>query len=274
MDIIIPILALGALGLIFGVGLSIASKKLAVHVDPRLEQIHGLLPGSNCGACGGAGCFGFAEAVLSGKLSVDACRVSEHAAKEQIARLLGQKIEKKVKNVAVLHCHGGSKRVKDKFIYSGVKDCIAANMAMAGPKACFYGCIGYGTCARACPFGAITMNEENLPVVNEDKCTACGKCAAVCPKKLYTLAAVNKTYAVRCKSLDIGKKVMEACSVGCIACGKCEKACPVKAIKIIDNLSIIDYKICDNRGECFKACPVNTIATKEDKIWKNRLEKN
>ena len=95
-EIIIPVLTLGALGLLFGVGLAVASKRLAVQTDSRLEKIHGLLPGSNCGACGGAGCFGFAESLLSGKVNIDACRVSEDEVKKQIAQLLGKKLEKKI----------------------------------------------------------------------------------------------------------------------------------------------------------------------------------
>ena len=267
MDILIPVITLGGLGLIFGIGLAIASKKFAVHIDARLEKIQGLLPGSNCGACGGAGCFGFAQDLLSGTRSADGCRVSDDEVKEKIAQLLGKKLEKQVKKCAVLHCHGGSKRAKDKFEYSGIQDCTAANALLAGPKACEYGCIGYGTCARICPFGAITMNEENLPVINEATCTSCGKCASACPKKLFTMIPITNTYAVRCKSQDIGKKVMDVCSVGCIACRKCEKACPVHAITIVNNLSVIDYSLCDNRGECLKVCPTKSIAVKKDKQW-------
>jgi ferredoxin len=114
------------------------------------------------------------------------------------------------------------------------------------------------------------MNEEDLPVVDGNKCTACGVCVAVCPKKLFSLVPTAKTYAVRCKSLDMGKKVMEVCSVGCIACRKCEKACPAGAIKVINNLAVIDYNICDNRGECFKVCPTKAIAVMEDRVWISR----
>jgi len=268
MDILIPILALGALGLIFGVGLAIASKRLAVQTDPRLEKVHGLLPGSNCGACGGAGCFGFAESLLSGKANIGACRVAEEKMKEQIAALLGQKVEPKVKQVAVLHCNGGTK-VKDRFIYKGIEDCTAANLVLGGQKACVYGCLGFSTCVEVCPFGAISMNEEDLPVVDEKKCRACNKCVEACPKQLFSLVAVSKTYAVRCKSQDLGKQVMEVCKVGCIACRKCEKACPVGAIKVVDNLAVIDYNICDNRSECLKACPTKTIARKEKGVWES-----
>lgn len=270
MEILIPILVLGSLGLIFGVGLALASKRFCVASDPRLEKIIAHLPGANCGACGLPGCIGFAEGLIQGTCTPERCASADEEARKEISEILGVEHKVKVKKVALLHCNGGSQRAKDKFVYQGLRDCISANTVMLGPKACIWGCIGFGTCVRVCPFGAITMNEEDLPVVNEDKCTACGKCVAICPKKLFSLAAVSKTYAVRCKSLDFGKQVMEVCSVGCIACRKCEKACPVKAISIADNLSVIDYSICDNRGECFKVCPTNTIAQKENKVWKSK----
>jgi electron transport complex protein RnfB len=189
-DILIPVLTLGSLGLLFGIGLAIASKRFAVRVDPRLEKIHGLLPGTNCGACGGAGCFGFAEGLLSGKMDPGACRVSEEAVKDQIARLLGKSLEKKVKKTAVLHCNGGS-RVKNRFMYQGIEDCVAANLVLGGQKECVFGCLGFGTCAQACPFGAISMSDKDLPVVDKNKCKACNKCVIVCPKKLFSLVSVT-----------------------------------------------------------------------------------
>lgn len=256
----------------FGVSLAFAAKRFCVVVDPRIEKIFANLPGANCGACGMPGCMGFAEGLIKGTCTVDKCVATQEEARSKIAEVLGIEVKKKIKKIAIVHCNGGEKRVKDKFIYSGIRDCISAGLVMEGPKACVYGCIGYGTCARACPFGAITMNEEGLPFVHEDKCTSCGKCVAACPKKLFELVPVTKTYAVRCKSLDLGKKVSDVCSVGCIACRKCEKACPVKAIKIVDNLSVIDYSICDNRGECFRVCPVNSIAKREKRRWVSREE--
>lgn len=258
MDILIPILTLGSLGLIFGIGLAIASKKLAVEVDPRLEKIHGLLPGSNCGACGGAGCFGFAERLLKGDLDISACRVSQQQVKEQIAKLLGKEIGQETKKTAVLHCYGGHK-VKDKFIYDGIKDCVAANLVLGGQKACVYGCLGFGDCVRVCPFGAIKMSGEGLPVIDENKCKACNKCVALCPKKLFTLVPLTKKVFVACCSRDLGKDTRLVCSVGCIACRKCEQICPEDAIHVIDNLAIIDYNKCTSCGKCVDACPVKTI---------------
>jgi len=258
MEILIPILTLGALGLIFGVGLAIASKRFAVQVDPRLEKVHGLLPGSNCGVCGGAGCFGFAQDLLSGKRTIDACKVSEEAVKEKIAHLLGQKLEKKVKTVSALHCFGGI-RVKDKFIYDGIEDCVAANLVLGGQKECVYGCLGFGDCARICPFGAIEMIPEGLPVVNEAKCRACNKCVLICPKKLFELVPVSGKVYVACSSHDSGKDTKAVCPVGCIACGLCVQACKFDAIHVIDNLAVIDYNKCTSCGECVRVCPMKTI---------------
>jgi RnfABCDGE-type electron transport complex B subunit len=269
MDILIAILTLGSLGLLFGVGLAVASKRLKVEVDPRLEKIHGLLPGSNCGACGGAGCFGFAEEILSGKKKIDACRVSEDSVKEAIAGILGRELKKDVKKIAVLYCAGGVK-VKDKFIYDGIEDCIAANQVLGGMKECVFGCLGLGTCVKVCPFDAIKMSvPDGLPVVDENKCKACNKCILACPKKLFSLVPATHTVYpahvhmggvyVACMSHDSGKDTKAVCPVGCIACKLCEKACPVDAIHVIDNLAVIDYNKCTFCGKCVEVCPMKTI---------------
>lgn len=261
MQILYPVLILGSLGLLFGLGLSIAAKKFCVAVDPRIEKVFALLPNTNCGACGMPGCMGFAQGLIKGICTIDGCTVMEDEARCKIAQVLGIDAKTKVKQAAILHCGGGN-RVKNKFDYVGIKNCIAAAQLQKGQKACVYGCIGFGTCAVECPFGAISMGKDDLPVVDEEKCTACGKCVEVCPNELFSLADVTKRYIVRCKSQDLGKKVMDVCKVGCIACLKCEKACPIGAIKIINNLAVIDYNICDNNGKCAEVCPTKCIAMK------------
>jgi RnfABCDGE-type electron transport complex B subunit len=258
MEILIPILTLGILGGLFGLGLALASKKFAVETDPKLEKIHGLLPGANCGACGGAGCFGFAQLILSGKAKIDSCRVANDKIKEQIAEVLGRKLQKIAKSTAALHCAGGTK-VKDRFLYSGIEECVAANLVLGGQKECVFGCLGFGDCARICPFGAITMPGESLPIVDKNKCKACNKCVEICPKKLFSLVPLTHTVYVACSSLDLGKDTRVVCPVGCIACHKCEEVCPVDAIHVIDNLAVIDYNKCTSCGECVKVCPTKTI---------------
>ncbi|MDD5060345.1 MAG: RnfABCDGE type electron transport complex subunit B [Candidatus Omnitrophica bacterium] len=258
MEILTAILVLGGLGMAFGIGLAIASKKLSVHVDPKLEEVHHLLPGSNCGACGNAGCFGFAESLLSGKSNLNACRVCSFEIKEKLAKIMGTSVEKQAKKVATLHCHGGI-RVKDKYLYSGLKDCVSANQFLKGQKECTFACLGFGTCVLACPFEAITMSEDNLPVVDISKCRACNKCVLACPKKLFSLISVTNPVYVACSSHDSGREVKDVCPVGCIACKLCEKACKFDAIQVTDNLAVIDYHKCTSCEACVKVCPAKTI---------------
>src|SRR3989338_7508616 len=112
MEILVPVLTLSILGLLFGVGLAIAAKKLWVSTDPRIDQVFSLLPGANCGACGKAGCIGFAEGLIQGDCTVDKCVLSDAPAGEKIAGILGVEITTKIKTVATLHCNGGKNRAK------------------------------------------------------------------------------------------------------------------------------------------------------------------
>ena len=262
MEILTAILTLGCLGLLFGIGLAIASKKLAVQINPKLDEVQHLLPGSNCGACGNPGCFGFAESLLSGKSVVDGCRVCSQEIKEKIASIMGVTFEKQTKKIATLHCNGGI-RVKDKYLYDGVDDCVAAILVLAGQKECVFACLGFGTCVKACPFGAISMSGEALPVVDKAKCRSCNKCVLACPKKLFSLLSVTYPVYVACSSHDLGRDVKNVCSVGCIACKLCEKACKFDAIHVIDNLALIDYHKCTSCKECVKVCPAKTIRVRE-----------
>jgi Na+-translocating ferredoxin:NAD+ oxidoreductase RNF subunit RnfB len=258
MEIFIPVLILGSLGLLFGLGLAIASKKFRIVTDPRLEEILSCLPGANCGACGMPGCMAFAQSLIKGKASLDSCRVMEEEARKKAAEILGIRLETQVKKIAVLHCGGGN-RVRDRFQYNGLGDCIAANLVLGGQKECVYGCLGFGTCEKACPFEAIRMSEQGLPVVDAQRCRGCGKCVQICPKGLFSLIPINSKVFIACSSQDIGKNTRAVCAGGCIACGKCEQVCPVGAIKVIDNLARIDYNKCTSCGDCVKVCPTKCI---------------
>ncbi|MFA4988831.1 MAG: RnfABCDGE type electron transport complex subunit B [Candidatus Omnitrophota bacterium] len=261
MEIISAVAILGFLGLVFGIGLAFASKKFSVHLDPKLEQVQHLLPGGNCGACGNPGCFGFAESLLKGSNNVDDCRVCSEEIKEKIAGILGVSVGKQAKKIALLHCGGGVK-ARDKYIYDGVHDCVSANMVLGGQKACVFACLGFATCVKACPFGAISISADGLPVVDKDKCRSCGKCVSACPKKLFSLVDSSHSVYVGCSSHDTGKNVRAVCSAGCIACRLCEKACKFDAIHVVDNLAVIDYNKCTSCGECVKVCPNKTLKTR------------
>ncbi|MBN3038472.1 MAG: Fe-S cluster domain-containing protein [Candidatus Omnitrophica bacterium] len=253
-----PVLTLTGLGIFFALVLSWASKKFAVAQDPRIAQVLEKLPGANCGACGMAGCARFAESVVKGEVALESCKACSQEAHSEIAQLLGIELAKTEKKIALLHCHGGEK-AKEKFEYKGIEQCQAAAQLMGGNKLCSYACLGFGDCMRACPFGAITMSKEGLPVIDKELCTACGKCIQACPRNLIKLIPYKAEVYVGCASRDPAKTVAKICSVGCIACKKCEKVCPADAIKVVENLAIIDYDKCTSCGKCLEACPRKII---------------
>ena len=257
-DILVPVIAMTGLGLTFGLGLAYALKIFGVEVDPTVALILTKLPGANCGACGKAGCAGFAEALKKGETLPASCVVSNDEARKGIAELLGIAHTPKVKTTATLLCNGGTRAI-DKFAYRGIKTCKADTLIFDGHKACAFGCLGFGDCVRVCPFDALRMGEDGLPEVDLDKCTACGNCVRECPKKIFVLTPIKNNYYVKCSSTDPGSVVAKVCKSGCIACHKCEKACPVAAIKVESNLARIYYDKCQNIGECAKVCPTKVI---------------
>jgi electron transport complex protein RnfB len=256
----VTLVVLAGLGIVFGIALALVAAKFAVEVDPKVEKVRETLPGANCGACGFAGCMGYAEAVVGNPdVAVNMCAPGKAPVAEKIAVITGKKAEKVDPKIARVFCQGGTSLSQRKFIYTGVQDCAAAVLAAGGDKSCEYGCLGYGTCMRACPFDAITMSAENLPLINPEKCTACGKCVAACPKQVIELTPTAKAVVISCHSRDKGVDVKKKCQVGCIACGICVRTCPVNAIAIDNNLARIDHSKCIVCGLCVKKCPTNAI---------------
>lgn len=249
---------MAVLGLIFGAGLAYALKIFGIDLDPAVALILAKLPGSNCGACGRAGCAGFAEALKSGEAMPSACAVSSDDARQAIAGILGVDFKPKIKTIATVLCNGG-KNAKDKFNYRGIKTCKAASLVFGGQKECAFGCLGFGDCVEACGFGALVMSEQGVPEVKMDRCTSCGKCVKACPKNLIEMLPAERPYYVKCSSKDPGRLVSKVCRSGCIACVKCEKACPNQAIKVKENLSRINYNLCKDAGKCIEACPTKVI---------------
>lgn len=258
--IYLALAVLGGLGIVFGIALAIVAARFVVKVDPKVEKVRETLPGANCGACGFAGCMGYAEAVVGNPdVAVNLCAPGKSPVAERIAEITGKKAEKVEPKIARVFCQGGTSLSQRKFIYTGVHDCTAAVLAAGGDKSCEYGCLGYGTCMRACPFDAITMSPDNLPVINPDRCTACGKCVAACPKQVIELGPASNAVVISCHSRDKGADTKKKCQVGCIACGICVRTCPVDAIAVENNLARINFDKCIVCGLCVKKCPTGAI---------------
>ncbi len=256
---IAAVISLTGLGFIAAAGLSVASKKFHVEVDPRQEVLEGILPGLNCGACGYAGCSGFAGGLLTGDAEPTACAPGGEGVISQLAEFLGLEVGDVVKKVAVLRCGGGHGKAVLEAGYDGVRECRAAILVGGGGKACRYSCVGYGTCEMVCPFDAIVMGSDGLPVVDPEKCTACNKCVVACPRDVLALEPLSHQVRVWCSSSDAGPRVRKVCQVGCTACGICEKVCPVDAITLDANCAFIDPHKCVECGICAANCPQDTI---------------
>jgi len=258
ISIMLPSVVLGALGVVFGLGLAFASKVFEIKEDERIAQIREILPGVNCAACGYSGCDGYAAAIARGEAAPTQCPVGGKELAVQIGGIMGVEVGDMERKVARVECGGNEKVCKKIYRYDGIMDCAAAEQLHGGHFACSYGCLGYGNCVRACGFGAIFI-EDGIARVISSKCTACGKCAKVCPKKLIELIPVESLYTVRCDNKDKGSDVRKVCSVGCIGCGRCVKVCAYGAIELDGHIAHIDPCKCANCGECVKVCTPNSI---------------
>ena len=205
-------LIMGGFGLLIGIGLAIASKIFYVYVDPLVLAVDDALPGANCGGCGLPGCSSNAEAIVAGTAAPNSCVAAGPEVAEAIAELLGVAIEVKEPDIAAPGCKYSIEDADIKYIYDGLSDCKAAALFSGGMKVCSIGCLGLGSCVKACQFGALSMGPEGLPIVNETLCTGCGACEKVCPKNIINLSSVTR------------RIILEYTTEMCTS--PCQRACP------------------------------------------------
>ena len=256
---------MGGLGLFFGSVLAVANRFLRVEEDPRIDSVEGLLPGSNCGACGEPGCRALAEKIVTGDVAPSKCTVSSSGGIDAIAELLGVDAGDAQKRVARLHCAGGRGRAEQIAAYDGHPSCQAAHIVGAGGKGCTWGCLGLADCERVCTFDAIWMSADALPVVLPDACTACGDCVDVCPRDLFEILPIEVQLLVQCRIPLSGDEARELCAVACDTCGRCAQDAAPGLVSMVNNLPIVDY----TRGgpaapEAVLRCPTGAIAWLED----------
>ncbi len=221
------VILMGVIGLVLGLIIGVFAKFFHVASDPRVDLIIELLPGANCGGCGMAGCADFARAVLDGRIAPSKCPVSSSEQVSAIAHALGIEAGEAFKQTAVVLCGGDKEQVVRAESYIGVADCVSASLVAGGPKGCAYGCLGMGSCARKCPFGAIEM-VNGLALIHRELCVGCGSCVEVCPRSIIRLVPAVSEVHIYCSSPQKAPAKREVCRVSCIGCRKCVKVSPEK----------------------------------------------
>lgn len=263
MDILMGILKaagmVGAVGLFVGVFLGVAAIWFRIKVNEKEEAVLSLLPGNNCGGCGYPGCSGLAAAIAKGEAPVNQCPVGGQKVADEIAKVMGVDSVEGERMVAFVKCQGDCEKANKDYDYYGIEDCrMLSFVPNGGPKSCNSGCLGFGSCVKACQFDAIHVI-NGVAVVDKDKCKACGKCVAACPKKLVELIPYDAKVTVACNSKDKGPVTMKACSTGCIGCGICTKNCEAGAVTVTDFHASIDYSKCTGCMTCIEKCPKKAI---------------
>lgn len=261
MDVLIATLVVGVIGLLIGLALVETGKKFRVEVDEREVQVRECLPGNNCGACGYAGCDAVAAAIVKGEAPANACPVASDDVSQKIGAIMGVEAGAAARKTAFVKCAGDCQHSPVKGEYVGVEDCRAAALAGVSVWACRFGCMGFGSCVKACNYDAIHV-VDGVAVVDASKCVGCGLCAAACPKHLIELIPAGAGAAVRCSNPDKSIDVKKVCSAGCIGCKLCEKQCEMGAMRVDGSLAHIDYETCTGCGKCAEKCPVKVIQSR------------
>lgn len=254
-EIVITTLVITALGLVCGIALAIIAKKFSVAENPKIAEAEALLPGANCGGCGYAGCSAYAKAMVEGGAPVNRCGPGGAATAEALGKLLGLDAGNLEPLMAFVRCAGDRSVALRSSAYNGVTDCDAAEIVSGGWKACRYGCLGYGSCARVCEFGAISI-QNGLAVVDPQRCTGCGRCVSACSRHLIVMVPKRHRIHIRCNSPEKGAIVRKVCSKGCIGCGLCVKAEGGQSMAMDGMLARIDYaKEPVTKEELVARCP-------------------
>jgi electron transport complex protein RnfB len=251
--ILAAVAILGGVGLVFAVFIALANRKLKVWEAS-------MLPNANCGACGVPGCHAFAEKLVAGEMKPAGCNVANADAKDAIAAYLGVDAGSAVKTVARMRCAGGAHVAAQQAEYRGYGTCAAASAVAGGGKGCAWGCLGLADCVRSCTFDAMAMNADGIPVVDIEKCTACGDCVEACPKDLLSIMPLDRKLLVQCRNLIAGDDVLADCKVACTACGKCVMDAAPGLISIASGVAVVDYTLNDLAdAHAIDRCPTGAI---------------
>ncbi len=150
---ILAVSSLTVLGIGLGFVLGFAARYLKIGADPLAEELTALLPGTQCGQCGYAGCSQAAAALASGDAPVTVCPGGGRALAQALAAKLGVEVDL----AAVAESVPMVATVREEV------------------------CIGCTRCFKVCPTQAVVGAVKQIHSVLRDACSGCGKCVAQCP---------------------------------------------------------------------------------------------
>jgi electron transport complex protein RnfB len=154
--VIVSIVAVISISLVF------ASARLRSNRDDVVERVNALLPQTQCGQCGFAGCRPYAEAIVTGAATINQCAPGGEATIIAIGHLLDRR------PVPPDPAFGVPK---------------AAQVAVIAENIC----IGCGLCLRECPVDSILGAPHYMHTVIASECTGCELCVAPCPVDCITM---------------------------------------------------------------------------------------
>ena len=160
------ILAIGSLAALFGLLLGYSAIRFRVESDPIVDQVDALLPQTQCGQCGFAGCRPYAEAISAGEADINQCPPGGESTIQALSDLLG--VDPKPLNEE----HGEHREKRVAVIDEQV-------------------CIGCTLCIQACPVDAILGAAKQMHTVIEDECTGCDLCVAPCPVDCISMVEIK-----------------------------------------------------------------------------------
>jgi electron transport complex protein RnfB len=164
---VIAIIALTALALAFGLLLGYAAVRFKVESDPIVEKIDAVLPQTQCGQCGYAGCRPYAEAISNGEADINRCPPGGESTINAMADLLG---------------------VEPKPLDPDAGELKEPQVALIDENTC----IGCTLCIQACPVDAILGAAKHMHTVIAKECTGCELCLEPCPVDCISMVDVTK----------------------------------------------------------------------------------
>jgi electron transport complex protein RnfB len=164
------ILTISILAAVFGLVLGYASIRFKVEADPIVDQIDAVLPQTQCGQCGFAGCRPYAEAIAAGEAEINRCPPGGEAGIQALADLLGR-------DPVPLDDEVGEEKTAPTVAYIDEQICIGCTL-----------------CLQACPVDAILGAAKQLHTVIESECTGCELCIEPCPVDCIHMHAVHEDF--------------------------------------------------------------------------------